>query len=266
MGRNGTILVSPNGTTWLSAASTTTNNLYGISYGNGIFSAVGANGTILTSTGPPSWTWQYRMSGTSDMIWRIAYGNGTFVAVGGNLEYPYSSNNRSLILTSTDGITWTPRDAGITELLYGISYGGNAFVATSCWGKILTSPDGITWTLRSNYYNPLYSVAYNGGAFFAVGGFGNIFQSGVFIPHPSPGNPQTNPPFSTWTADNIIDVSWAAGSDMGSGVAGYSFIWNTNPSTEPDNTVETTLNTTTSPPLSDGGVLFSYMHRGWFRQ
>lgn len=257
VGMNGTILVSPNGTAWQVAFSTTDRNLSGITYGNGLFVAGGDNGTILTSTGPPSWTWQYRMSGTSDTIGRIAYGNGTFVAVGGYLDNQNLSNSRSLILTSTDGITWTPRDPGITgDRLYGISYGGNTFVATSYMGRILTSSDGITWTLRTTIGDPLASVAYNSGAFISVGLYGIILQSGDFLPHPSPSNPQVNPPINTWTADNTIDISWTAGSDMGNGVAGYSFVWDTNPSTEPDNTVETTLNTMTSPPLSDGVYYF----------
>jgi hypothetical protein len=49
VGASGTIVTSPDGTTWTAApASPTTNWLNGVGYGNGRFVAVGASGTIVT--------------------------------------------------------------------------------------------------------------------------------------------------------------------------------------------------------------------------
>jgi hypothetical protein len=51
-----------------------------VTYGNGLFVAVGEDGTILTS--PDGVTWTQRTSGTSNWLNGVAYGNGLFVAVG----------------------------------------------------------------------------------------------------------------------------------------------------------------------------------------
>ena len=51
-----------------------------MTYGNGLFVAVGGSGTILTS--PDGVTWTARTSGTGNGLRGVAYGNNTFVAVG----------------------------------------------------------------------------------------------------------------------------------------------------------------------------------------
>ena len=71
----------------------------GVTYGNGLFVAVGYNGTILTSPDGVSWT--AGTSATNQTIDGITYGNGLFVAIG------YT------ILTSPDGMSWTSRIPGI---------------------------------------------------------------------------------------------------------------------------------------------------------
>jgi hypothetical protein len=74
------------------------NDLNGVTYGNGLFVAVGGSpdsSTILTS--PDGVTWTQRTSPTSNSLYGWTYGNGTFVAVG----------RWGTILTSPDGVTWT---------------------------------------------------------------------------------------------------------------------------------------------------------------
>jgi len=66
------------------------------------------------------------------------------------------------------------------------------------------------------------------------------------------GNLQAVPLPETWTNDNTIDVSWEGGTDSGSGVAGYSYVWDTTAGTEPDNSVETLSTSGTSSVLADG--------------
>lgn len=54
--------------------------LINITYANGIFVAVGEQGTILYSI--DGFAWEPRTSGTSMILSGVTYGNGTFVAVG----------------------------------------------------------------------------------------------------------------------------------------------------------------------------------------
>jgi len=53
-----------------------------VTYGNGMFVAVGNAGKLLTS--PDGVTWTARDSGTGQPLFGVAYGHGTFVAVGYN--------------------------------------------------------------------------------------------------------------------------------------------------------------------------------------
>jgi len=75
---------------WTKRDSGTKSDLYGVTYGNGIFVAVGAvgtklgsppsNGIILTSRDGVKWTKR-----TSEKpLGGVTYGNGIFVAVGDN--------------------------------------------------------------------------------------------------------------------------------------------------------------------------------------
>jgi len=74
--------VSGPGSTWTPRTSNTNQHLYGVTYGNGTFVAVGEGGTILTSQNGQNWT--PRESGTTQPLYGVTYGNGTFVAVGKN--------------------------------------------------------------------------------------------------------------------------------------------------------------------------------------
>ena len=74
-------------------------------------------------------------------------------------------------------------------------------------------------------------------------------------------NPPLNPTsitssshqINTWNTDRTIDISWSGASDGGgSGVAGYSWSWDSSPSSIPDNTIDGTGNSTTCNPLEDG--------------
>jgi hypothetical protein len=103
VGKDGTILTSPDGVSWTARTSGTSKSLSGVAYGNGTFVAVGGGGAILTSPDGVSWT--ARTSGTSKGLSGVAYGNGLFVAVGGG----------GAILTSPDGVTWTQRTSGTSK-------------------------------------------------------------------------------------------------------------------------------------------------------
>ncbi|MBI4595493.1 MAG: hypothetical protein HY730_03840, partial [Candidatus Tectomicrobia bacterium] len=139
------------------------NSLFGITYGDGAFVAVGDRGAIITSSDGITWT--AGSSGTSNGLRGITYGKGTFVAVG----------DRGATLTSADGITWTARASGTLNWLYGITYGNGTFVAVGEGGAILTSVDSMTWSVRSSGTSTwLTGITYGNGTFVAVGDEGAI--------------------------------------------------------------------------------------------
>ena len=71
VGDYGTLLTSPDGTTWNPIDSGTANKLNGVTYGNETFMTVGDNGTLLTS--PDGTTWTSRTSGTSQNLLGVTY-------------------------------------------------------------------------------------------------------------------------------------------------------------------------------------------------
>jgi hypothetical protein len=166
VGRGDAILTSPDGVTWTTQTLGTGYSLNGVTYGNGNFVAVGDYGIILTSTDGVNWTRQ--TSGTNSELYGVTYGNGLFVAVGG----------WGTILTSPDGVSWTAQTSGTGNWLYGVTYGNGTFVAVGYSGTILTSPDGVSWTPQaSGTGNWLYGVTYGNGTFVAVGNVGTILTS-----------------------------------------------------------------------------------------
>ena len=107
------------------------NNLRSVTYGNGLFVAVGEfhdGGTILTS--PDGVNWTQRVPGTSNDLESVGYGNNTFVAVGWY----------GIIFTSPDGVNWMVQTSPTRAFLSGVTYGNGTFVAVAFYGTILTSP------------------------------------------------------------------------------------------------------------------------------
>jgi hypothetical protein len=144
---------------WHTRSSGTTTPLNADAYGNGVFVAVGDQGTILTSATGTSWA--KRNSGTTLKLNTVIFAEGNFVAVG----------EAGVILTSTNGITWKTRTSGTTEYLYDVIYGDGKFVAVSVGGPVTTSPDGTNWTVNSSGPINSYGVAYGNGKFISVGGY-----------------------------------------------------------------------------------------------
>jgi hypothetical protein len=62
----------------------------------------------------------------------------------------------------------------------------------------------------------------------------------------------STPAKETWSNDNTIDISWTGASDgLGSGIGGYSYVWDHSPTTIPGTMVQTAETGITSPPLTD---------------
>lgn len=159
--------------------------LNAITFGNGLFVAVGWNGAITTS--PNGHVWTQRDSGMIPIpgpglttLTSVAYGDGIFVALGPDYE-----GNGGESVTSTDGLTWT-RDS-TPKFCRTISFGNHTFVAAggatfldpqsrSYLGHavIWTSPDGINWTKMfekiSASGTEFFAETFGGGQFAVTGG------------------------------------------------------------------------------------------------
>ena len=124
------------GITWTSRTSAADNTWRSISYGNGIFVAVGSTGTgnrVMTSYDGITWT--SRTSAADNEWYSVSYGNGIFVAVG-------SSGSSNRVMTSYDGIAWTSRSSAADNVWLAVSYGNGMFVAVSASGtgnRVMTS-------------------------------------------------------------------------------------------------------------------------------
>ena len=98
VGGNGRILTSlDDGVTWTQRYSGTTEYLSAITYGNERFVAVGAYGTIITSS--DSWNWSTVSSGSQSWLGAVVRARMKFVVV----------SMDGTILTSPDGASWSPK-------------------------------------------------------------------------------------------------------------------------------------------------------------
>ena len=172
VGAGGTVITSPDGTTWTARTSNTTQTLTAVAWCSAQFVAVGNNGAVVTS--PDGITWTARASGTTNFLNAVGC-SGSMIAVG-------EGNDASTgeIVTSPDGITWTQRPLSLTDAVYGVTWSGTGFVAVGLGGTVYTSSSGTTWTARSSGTTAsLNAVAWSAlfSQFVAVGGFGTILTS-----------------------------------------------------------------------------------------
>ncbi len=142
VGAQGTVITSTDGVAWQAVTVNTTNDLRGVSLGvistttgtgtaavtttSNRFVAVGAAGTLLTSSDGLTWTLQAPIS--TNNIAAVAFG-GQYVAVG----------NAGSIYTSADGITWQVRTSGTANDLAAIARTSGGYAAVGAAGTNLSS-------------------------------------------------------------------------------------------------------------------------------
>ena len=147
------------------------NTIYTVCYGNGVFVAAGAAGTLATSpTFGATWSALINCNFGANNVRSCAYGNNTFVIVG---------NGGSVGVSTTYGASWS---AVINPAIFAginiesVAFGNGVFVAVTTSGVIGYSLDnGNTWTLAtSNPFgaNIINSVVFGNGVFVAVGANG----------------------------------------------------------------------------------------------
>jgi len=151
---------------------------------------------------------------------------------------------------NTIDITWYGASDDLSGV-YGYSY---------VWSNTPTQPDTTVDTTSNSFTSPPLS---SGDWYCCIrtrDKAGNWYPGYSYNTYPfkiditPPNNPSSytsSPVANVWSNDNTIDITWYGASDAHSGVYGYSYVWSNTP-TQPDTTVDTTSNSFTSPPLSDG--------------
>jgi hypothetical protein len=74
-------MTSTNGETWTSRSAAENNGWKSVTYGNGLFVAVSADGTNRVMTSTNGTTWTAKAAAVDSKWYGVAYGNGLFVAV-----------------------------------------------------------------------------------------------------------------------------------------------------------------------------------------
>ncbi|WP_411345859.1 cadherin-like beta sandwich domain-containing protein [Paenibacillus sp. WLX1005] len=168
-------------TTWSSATSNTTNPIYKVAYGNGMWVGAAASGKVVTSTDASTWTERTVDSSFTDTFLNITYGGGKWVVVG----------SQSRVYTSTDAITWTRSTITTSSVINfsGVVYANSTYVIAANEGNIYYSSDATTWTNVKPATEDLLGIAYGNSLFVAVGNNGVAY---------------TSPDAATWTSRGPI--------------------------------------------------------------
>lgn len=171
---NGHVLTSRHGDTWTDQGDVTGAGaaLNCVAYGDELFVAAGANGTVLRSDDGVDWTSATSGFGLDDIM-SVLWTGTLWVAVG----------EGGRIHTSPDAISWTSRANPIAGTIRGITWNGytdasKVLVAVGDGGEIIDSPDGITWdSLVSPTVGTLNDVHFSHGSWVAVGSGGEVLVS-----------------------------------------------------------------------------------------
>jgi len=167
------VQTSPDGITWTPRNGVqpdlpAINDWQSITYGAGLFLAVGSSGDDFVMTSPDAITWTPRTAAEFNQ-WRfVTFANNMFLAL--------AIDGTSRVMTSPDGITWTARTAAAANEWRSVVYAAGQWVAVASSGgvgRVMTSLDGITWTLRTGITtSEWFSITYGAGLYVAVGGAG----------------------------------------------------------------------------------------------
>jgi len=141
----------PFGTTWTTSTAYGTVTWNDVTYGNGIWVAVGVDGTgygtVMTS--PDGSTWTQRTLVLAPTFQAVEFGNGVFVAVG-----KLNTGVTTGIRTSTDGITWTnPVSNSTSDHNMSVAYGNGKWAVLAYeyfgghnWYTYTSTDNGVTWS------------------------------------------------------------------------------------------------------------------------
>jgi hypothetical protein len=175
VGRNGTILTSPDGVDWTSRISGTTNILNSVVWTGDRFVAIGFPETgqlalsVVTSIDGQNWTCDsVRVDTIGSGLYSLVWTGAQFAALRGNGE----------IVTSADAHNWTVRNSCTVKQLTSMVWTGRQLVAVGIKGTIISSPDGVKWksAILDTTIN-LFSVKWTDSRLVAVGNNGIVLLS-----------------------------------------------------------------------------------------
>jgi hypothetical protein len=190
------IITSPDAITW-SSAPNLANSLRAVTFGGGLFVAVGNNRTIVTSSNGATWTPQADVPpGIPSALAGVTWTGNRFVAVSFTLFPQSAPVPQGGIVTSTDGVHWTqaatpPENGSLRALASGggqvVAVGSGApgvpLLGGAAQGNVLRSTDdGQTWS-SSAVANPLgvspsgAAIAFGPAGFVYGGARGSIYTS-----------------------------------------------------------------------------------------
>lgn len=172
----GKIHTSTDGTSWVSSEidHAKGDNLVDITYGNGKYIAVGANGTILVSTDLQTWS-DYSVS-DSLLLYSVTYGDGIYV-ISASEEIFQSNDTATYAYYSSDGASWTKVTLPMLDWMGKVSFENGKFYIVGSNG-VLSSSNGADWTTHYDLGNLLLNdIAYGRNLYIACGFFGKILKS-----------------------------------------------------------------------------------------
>ena len=150
-----------------------TDQLYGVAFGNNRWIAVGSFGAVVTSNDGTNWQKQMPPTATPSHAFSIAFGNGIFVV-------PYWTH----CFRTTDGTNWSSASFADPPDIFGIErvvFINGEFFGLGQRRHIIASPDGIHWTIR----NPpsqqssfsIRSLSFGNGIYVALSGSTEVMIS-----------------------------------------------------------------------------------------
>ena len=171
------------------AIDASTANFVDVSYGQGLFVAVGNAGAIYSS--PDAVTWTVRTPPNTPNYTDIAFANGVFIVVG-----TLTGSGNPPIARSTDGITWSLPTTYYAGTQTGVSYGNGIWVSVSNKQSHVSTDNGVNWTNSAtiNELEFVQGLSFGNGVFTAVTAIGTIVYSYDGL---------------TWTTSNILYSSSA---------------------------------------------------------
>ncbi len=167
VGDSGYITTSTDGVNWTTPQRPIdddfTNDIYAITYADGVFIAAGRS-CIYTSNNGINWQSEY--AGVDSYVIRaILYHNGLCIAVGSVKVGSYFKS--AILISNNKGESWiTAYQTNAMEDFYAVTYANGKYHAISgTYGYYTTSADGITWESQyqllgsSSAYYPLKIVS-----------------------------------------------------------------------------------------------------------
>ncbi|MCB1305012.1 MAG: hypothetical protein KDK37_12070 [Leptospiraceae bacterium] len=198
VGDAGRIVLSATGLSgeWFDQASGTAVNLTDVTYGNGLYVAVGGvpavSATILSSTDGIVWT--DRSIPLSRQLTKVLFANNQFYAVG----------DGGIRAASADGITWTNETAGINPWTT-VALGNGVFLFTDDANNMYSSATFAGLPATTGSYASAATILATlflpvQGVFFLVGDGGQTFVT-------------SNGQGGALLGDTVMGVAWAIASD-----------------------------------------------------